>query len=56
MTAVIEARGLRKSYGANRALDGVTFSVAPGRIVGMIGANGAGKTTALEGHPGPHQL
>ena len=48
MTAVIEARGLRKSYGANRALDDVTFSVAPGRIVGMIGANGAGKTTALK--------
>ncbi len=48
MTAVIEARGLRKYYGSNRALDDVTFSVAPGRIVGMIGANGAGKTTALK--------
>src|SRR3984885_14565737 len=48
MTAVIEARGLRKFYGANRALEDVTFSVAPGRIVGMIGANGAGKTTALK--------
>jgi len=48
MTAVIEARGLRKFYGSNRALDDVTFSVAPGRIVGMIGANGAGKTTALK--------
>jgi ABC-2 type transport system ATP-binding protein len=48
MTAVIEARGLRKFYGSNRALDEVTFSVAPGRIVGMIGANGAGKTTALK--------
>jgi ABC-2 type transport system ATP-binding protein len=48
MTAVIEARGLRKYYGANRALEDVTFNVAPGRIVGMIGANGAGKTTALK--------
>jgi ABC-2 type transport system ATP-binding protein len=48
MTAVIEARGLRKFYGSNRALEDVTFSVAPGRIVGMIGANGAGKTTALK--------
>src|SRR6202012_386149 len=48
MTAVIEARGLRKAYGSNRALEDVTFSVAPGRIVGMIGANGAGKTTALK--------
>jgi ABC-2 type transport system ATP-binding protein len=48
MTAVIEARHLTKSYGATRALDGVTFSVAPGRIVGLIGPNGAGKTTTLK--------
>ena len=48
MTAVIEARQLRKSYGPKRALDGVSFNVEPGRIVGMIGANGAGKTTALK--------
>jgi ABC-2 type transport system ATP-binding protein len=48
MTAVIEARGLRKFYGSNRALEDVTFSVAQGRIVGIIGANGAGKTTALK--------
>ena len=48
MTAVIEARQLTKSYGATRALDGVTFSVAPGRIVGLIGPNGAGKTTTLK--------
>jgi ABC-2 type transport system ATP-binding protein len=39
---------LRKSYGSNRALEDVTFSVAQGRIVGIIGANGAGKTTALK--------
>ncbi len=48
MTTVIEARGLAKSYGSKRALDGVSFSVAPGRIVGLIGANGAGKTTAMK--------
>jgi ABC-2 type transport system ATP-binding protein len=48
MTAAIEARGLTKSYGATRALDAVSFTVEPGRIVGLIGPNGAGKTTALK--------
>jgi len=48
MTTVIEARGLTKVYGSNRALDGVNFTVEAGRIVGLIGPNGAGKTTALK--------
>ena len=43
----IEARGLRKSYGANVALDGIDLTVEEGRILGIIGPNGAGKTTAL---------
>jgi ABC-2 type transport system ATP-binding protein len=44
---VIEARGLRKVFGANIALDGVDLRVEEGRILGLIGPNGAGKTTAL---------
>jgi ABC-2 type transport system ATP-binding protein len=48
MTAVIEARGLTKTYGATRALDNVSFAVDSGRIVGLIGPNGAGKTSALK--------
>jgi ABC-2 type transport system ATP-binding protein len=48
MPAVIEARGLRKSYGSNRAVDSVSFTIQPGRIVGLIGPNGAGKTTLFK--------
>ncbi len=45
--ACIEARGLRKAYGATIALDGIDLRVEEGRILGLIGPNGAGKTTAL---------
>jgi ABC-2 type transport system ATP-binding protein len=44
---VIEARGLRKAFGATIALDGVNLRVDEGRILGIIGPNGAGKSTAL---------
>jgi ABC-2 type transport system ATP-binding protein len=44
---VIEARGLRKTFGTTIALDGINLRVEEGRILGVIGPNGAGKTTAL---------
>jgi branched-chain amino acid transport system ATP-binding protein len=46
MTA-IEARGLRKAFGASVALDGLDLRVEEGRILGLIGPNGAGKTTCF---------
>jgi ATP-binding cassette ChvD family protein len=42
---VIEARGLRKSFGDKLLFDDLSFQLPPGGIVGVIGANGAGKTT-----------
>jgi ABC-2 type transport system ATP-binding protein len=45
--ACIEARGLRKTFGATVALDGIDLHVEEGRILGLIGPNGAGKSTAL---------
>jgi ABC-2 type transport system ATP-binding protein len=43
----IEAQGLVKTYGSNRAVDGVDLKVGTGMIYGVLGPNGAGKTTVI---------
>ena len=48
MSAIITANNLSKKYGQLAALDGTTFTVEAGRIVGLIGPNGSGKTTTLK--------
>ena len=48
MNAVLSARGLTKRYGKRTAVDGIDFDIPPGRIVGLIGPNGSGKTTTLK--------
>ena len=42
-----EMRGIRKTFGATVALDGVDLAVAPGEICGLVGQNGAGKSTLM---------
>jgi branched-chain amino acid transport system ATP-binding protein len=45
MSAFLEVKGVKKYYGAIKAVDGVSFKLGPGEIVGVIGPNGSGKTT-----------
>ena len=45
--SLLKVRGLVKSYGRRRVVDGVDFEVYPGEIVGLLGPNGAGKTTTF---------
>jgi energy-dependent translational throttle protein EttA len=52
---VVEADGLRKSYGDRLLIDDLSFTLPPGGIVGMIGPNGAGKTTLLRMITGQEQ-
>ncbi|UBU08485.1 ATP-binding cassette domain-containing protein [Nonomuraea gerenzanensis] len=47
MRATIEVSGLRKRFGPTLALDGMTFTVPPGRVTGFVGPNGAGKSTTM---------
>jgi ABC-2 type transport system ATP-binding protein len=47
MVSVIRIAGLRKSYGATKALDGLDLEVRAGEVHGFLGPNGAGKTTTI---------
>jgi ABC-2 type transport system ATP-binding protein len=55
--SLIQARALTVRYGAKRAVDDVSFEVAPGRVVGLLGHNGAGKTSLMKALVGlaPHE-
>jgi ABC-2 type transport system ATP-binding protein len=48
MNAILDVRGLVKTYGDLKAVDGVSFSIRPGICFGLLGPNGAGKTTTIE--------
>ncbi|MES2016940.1 MAG: ABC transporter ATP-binding protein [Pseudomonadota bacterium] len=48
MSAVISAKGLSKRYGKHVAVDNISFEIPAGKIIGLIGPNGSGKTTTLK--------
>lgn len=53
-----EAKGLRKQFGDDAAVDGATFNINPSDVVGFLGPNGAGKTTTIKmitGLPAPDE-
>ncbi len=54
MTDLLEVRDVVKRFGGVRAVDGVSFSLAAGGILGLIGPNGSGKTTLLGVLAGTH--
>jgi len=45
---MIEVANLSHAYGTKRVLDGISFTVAPGEVVGFLGPNGAGKSTTIK--------
>ncbi|HYG23589.1 MAG TPA: sugar ABC transporter ATP-binding protein [Verrucomicrobiae bacterium] len=48
MSLRLEMRGVRRSFGATKALRGVEVSVAPGEVMALVGENGAGKSTLMK--------
>jgi ABC-2 type transport system ATP-binding protein len=44
---MIEAENLAKKYGDKKAVDDISFTVAPGKVTGFLGPNGAGKSTTM---------
>ncbi len=48
MNAVLEVRGLHKRFGSQRAVDDVSFTLLPGEVHGLVGENGAGKSTVIK--------
>jgi ABC-2 type transport system ATP-binding protein len=47
MNPVIEVYDLQRTFGEQKAVDGITFRVEPGEVFGLLGPNGAGKTTTV---------
>src|SRR3990167_3575553 len=45
--ALLETKGLKKSYAGRAVVNGVDITISPGEIVGLLGPNGAGKTTTF---------
>jgi ABC-2 type transport system ATP-binding protein len=45
--SVVQVDGLKKAFGKNVAVDGISFEIQPNEIFGLLGPNGAGKTTAI---------
>lgn len=48
MNPILECKGLTKRYGSKTALDQISFSLMPGKIIGLLGPNGSGKTTLIK--------